>query len=72
MLAGAWGACTSASVFRRDVLNAVGGNDTSLRIAQDLDLLFKVGRHTTIEFVPTILAEYRLHPRRRAASLLRQ
>jgi glycosyltransferase involved in cell wall biosynthesis len=61
MLAGAWAACVSSMVFRRDAIFAVGGGDPSYRGCGDMDLLFKIARRWPIHFFPEALAEYRIY-----------
>lgn len=56
----------SAPLFRREVLDAVGGYDRTLAakvpgLVEDLDLLSKVARSGSIATVPEILGTYRLH-----------
>jgi GT2 family glycosyltransferase len=50
-----------AVLFRRKSFEEVGGLDTSLRNAFDLDLLLKLRRRGEFLYVPEVVAEYRWH-----------
>jgi hypothetical protein len=49
------------SLFRRDSFNAVGGLDSSLGWAFDLDLFLRFGKSIRWKYVSTTLAQYRWH-----------
>ena len=51
-----------ASLFRRKHFNHVGGLDTSLKLAFDLDLFLKLSKIGRILYVDQIMAQYRWHP----------
>ncbi len=58
---GTLGVAHSTTIWRRDVVMAVGGYDPTRRLAEDLDLLLKVLRWWSICFDPGVLAQYRVH-----------
>jgi glycosyltransferase involved in cell wall biosynthesis len=51
----------SSVVFRRSVLDAVGGFDTGLRVAEDYELYLRIARAYPICCHPAVVAEYRMH-----------
>jgi len=51
----------TTTLWRRDVLELVGGYDQNLVPAEDLDLLAKVASRWTVVFEPATLAQYRWH-----------
>ncbi len=51
----------SSVLFRRRVLEDVGGFDTRLRVAEDYDLYLRIARDYPICCHPTVVAEYRMH-----------
>jgi glycosyltransferase involved in cell wall biosynthesis len=51
----------SSVVFRRSVLDAVGGFDTGLRVAEDYELYLRIARVYPICCHPAVVAEYRMH-----------
>jgi glycosyltransferase involved in cell wall biosynthesis len=59
--------CQPASFFRRSLLEAVGGLDTSLQYAMDLDLWIRFGKlkeknaHWKFKHIPQVLALSRMH-----------
>ncbi len=48
-------------MYRRGVLDLLGGFDTRLKAAQDYDLYFRIARQFPIERHPHVVAEYRKH-----------
>jgi glycosyltransferase involved in cell wall biosynthesis len=52
---------TSTVLFRRDVLDAVGGFNTKLRAAEDYDLYLRIAAAYPICCHSTVVAEYRIH-----------
>ena len=51
----------SSVIFRKSVLQAVGGFDTQLRVAEDYELYLRIAREYTLCCHPAVVAEYRLH-----------
>jgi glycosyltransferase involved in cell wall biosynthesis len=51
----------SSVLFRRCVLDEVGGFDTGLRVAEDYDLYLRIAREYPICCHSTVVAEYRMH-----------
>lgn len=51
----------SSVVFRRSVLDDVGGFDTGLRVAEDYELYLRIARSYPICCHPAVVAEYRMH-----------
>jgi glycosyltransferase involved in cell wall biosynthesis len=51
----------SSVLFRRCVLEEVGGFDTQLRVAEDYDLYLRIARDHPICCHPVVVAEYRIH-----------
>jgi len=51
----------SSVLFRRSVLEEVGGFDTRLRVAEDYDLYLRIARDYAICCHSAVVAEYRLH-----------
>jgi glycosyltransferase involved in cell wall biosynthesis len=51
----------SSVLFRRTVLEQVGGFDTNLRVAEDYELYLRIARDYPICCHPAVVAEYRLH-----------
>jgi glycosyltransferase involved in cell wall biosynthesis len=51
----------SSVLFRKSVLERVGGFDVSLRVAEDYDLYLRISRDHPICCHPAVIAEYRLH-----------
>jgi hypothetical protein len=51
----------SSVLFRRDVFEAVGGFDTSLRVAEDYELYLRIARSYPVCCHPAVVAEYRIH-----------
>jgi glycosyltransferase involved in cell wall biosynthesis len=51
----------SSVMFRKDVLEKVGGFDTSLRVAEDYDLYLRIARDHAICCHRAVVAEYRWH-----------
>ncbi len=51
----------SSVLFRRSVLEDIGGFDTGLRVAEDYDLYLRIARDYPICCHPTVVAEYRMH-----------
>ena len=51
-----------ASLFRRKHFDQIGGLDTSLKLAFDLDLFLKLSKVGRILFVDQVMAQYRWHP----------
>jgi cellulose synthase/poly-beta-1,6-N-acetylglucosamine synthase-like glycosyltransferase len=51
----------SSVLFRRDVLEEIGGFDTGLRVAEDYELYLRISRNYPIACHPSVVAEYRLH-----------
>lgn len=52
---------TSSVCVKKDVLEKVGGFDTTLRSAQDYDLWLRVSKVGEISFIPEIFEEYCIH-----------
>jgi glycosyltransferase involved in cell wall biosynthesis len=52
---------TSALMLRRDVAQAAGGFDQSLRLCEDLDLLLRCLEHGTGVVAPEVTAVYHMH-----------
>ena len=53
--------CQPAAFFRREVYDAVGGLDETLRFALDYDLWVRIGKRFDCRYLPEFLAMYRLH-----------
>lgn len=53
--------CQPAAFFRRAVFEAVGGLDETLHFAMDYDLWIRIGRRFSCQYIPRLLATYRLH-----------
>jgi glycosyltransferase involved in cell wall biosynthesis len=51
----------SSTMIRKSVLQAVGGFNPLLPIGQDLDLIYRIARESTLYFLPEVLTEYRIH-----------
>lgn len=51
----------SSVLFRRSVLDAIGGFDTGLRVAEDYELYLRIARVYPICCHPAVVAEYRMH-----------
>jgi glycosyltransferase involved in cell wall biosynthesis len=51
----------SSVLFRRSVLEDVGGFDTGLRVAEDYELYLRIARDYPICCHPAVVAEYRMH-----------
>ena len=51
----------SSVLFRRCVLDEVGGFDTGLRVAEDYELYLRIARDYPICCHSTVVAEYRMH-----------
>jgi glycosyltransferase involved in cell wall biosynthesis len=51
----------SSVLFRRSVLEEVGGFDTRLQVAEDYDLYLRIARDHPICCHPAVVAEYRMH-----------
>jgi len=62
----------STTVWRRDVLELVGGYSQALFPADDLDLLLRVVPRWPVVFEPTTLVQYRWHGANVSAQLTRQ
>jgi len=54
------GMCATV-VFRRSMLESVGGFDHSLRACEDSDLYLRIAREHPIDTHPALVAEYRRH-----------
>jgi len=52
----------AGSTFRRDALLAVGGFREHLIIAEDLDILLRIGESWKLANLPDVLLKHRLHP----------
>ena len=53
---------TSSIVVRRDVLDALGGFDETLRGSEDLDFIARAAQRGPLACVPEVLGSYRVHP----------
>lgn len=53
--------CTSSNLFRKSCLQAVGLFDTSLQVAEDLELWLRVAAHSRIFKLAAPLTGYRVH-----------
>jgi glycosyltransferase involved in cell wall biosynthesis len=51
----------SSILFRRSVVEEVGGFDTGLRVAEDYDLYLRIARKYLVRSHSSVAAEYRLH-----------
>jgi glycosyltransferase involved in cell wall biosynthesis len=51
----------SSVLFRRIVVDEVGGFDTGLRVAEDYDLYLRIARNHPVRCHRSVAAEYRLH-----------
>jgi glycosyltransferase involved in cell wall biosynthesis len=51
----------SSTMIRKKLIQEVGGFNPLLPLSQDLDLLYRIARETSVKFLPAILAEYRRH-----------
>ena len=51
----------STTMIRKSLLQEVGGFNSLLNLGEDLDLLFRVARESTVSFLPDVLTEYRRH-----------
>ena len=51
----------SSVLFRRSVLEQLGGFDTGLRVAEDYELYLRIARDYPMCCHPAVVAEYRLH-----------
>lgn len=52
---------TSSVAIRKQVLNAVGGFDETLRNSDDRDMWFRIARQYDVLYVPSVLHSYRVH-----------
>jgi len=48
--------------FWKEILNSVGHFDTNLHMSADYDLFIRIGLKFRIEYIPKLLATYRLYP----------
>ena len=53
--------CQSATFFRKDAFEAVGGLDESLHFAMDYDLWIRICRRFHCQYLPRFFSTYRLH-----------
>ncbi|MGB7103123.1 MAG: glycosyltransferase family A protein [Acidimicrobiales bacterium] len=60
-LRGDGGMCPGSAMFRRDLFHAVGGFNSLLTLGEDLDLIYRLARESTVRFVPETLYQYRRH-----------
>ena len=51
----------SSVMTRRSLLQEVGGFNSVLSFGEDLELIFRIARESTLQFLPQVLAEYRRH-----------
>jgi glycosyltransferase involved in cell wall biosynthesis len=51
----------SASMVRKSVFVELGGFNPLFRVGEDLDLVVRFARESTIAFLPEVLVEYRIH-----------
>jgi glycosyltransferase involved in cell wall biosynthesis len=51
----------SSALFRKSVIEKVGGFDTSLRVAEDYDLYLRIAKEHRVVCHKGVIAEYRLH-----------
>jgi glycosyltransferase involved in cell wall biosynthesis len=51
----------SSTMTRKSLVQEVGGFNSLLQLGEDLDLVFRIARESTVSFLPEILAEYRRH-----------
>ena len=59
------------SVFLRwEVIDKIGYLDDNLQYSMDLDLWLRAGLHYKIEYLPEILATFRLHPQSKSVSAM--
>lgn len=48
--------------FKKEIINSVGHFDTNLYMSADYDLFIRIGLKYGIEYIPKLLATYRLYP----------
>ena len=60
---------TSTVLFRRSVLEQVGGFNTKLRAAEDYDLYLKIAAAHPISCHAAVVAEYRMQRNQRIAQI---
>jgi GT2 family glycosyltransferase len=53
--------CQPSAFFRREVFESVGGLDGTLDFVMDYDLWIRIGRRFPCNYLPGLLATYRLH-----------
>ncbi len=51
----------SSTMIRKSLIEEVGGFNSLLSLGEDLDLLFRIARESTVTFLPVVMAEYRRH-----------
>jgi len=51
----------SSTMTRRSLIQEVGGFNSLLLVGEDVDLVLRIARETTLRFLPEVLAEYRRH-----------
>jgi len=51
----------SSTMVRKSLIQAVGGFNSLLPMGEDLDLVYRIARETTLRFLPDVLVEYRSH-----------
>jgi glycosyltransferase involved in cell wall biosynthesis len=51
----------SSTMIRKSLIEEVGGFSPLLTLCEDLDLLYKIARESTVRFLPEVLTEYRRH-----------
>ncbi len=51
----------SSTMIRKVLIQEVGGFNPLLPLSEDLDLLYRVARESTLSFLPDVLTEYRRH-----------
>jgi alpha-1,3-rhamnosyltransferase len=51
----------SSTMIRKALIQEVGGFNSLFTIGEDLDLIYRVARESTVNFLPVVLSEYRKH-----------
>lgn len=49
----------TTAMVRKDLFQEVGGFDSTMRLCEDFDLIFRVARESRLALVPKVLTEYR-------------
>ncbi len=59
-------------LFRREIFDAVGGLDESLKMAMDFDLWCKIGQVSSILHIPAVIGRFRAHATNKSSVFTKQ